>query len=60
MQLPTRQYLDKTVVPLLLEGITQLSKERLVAAHRHRRWKDLAVGGHNLFLEKLESLNPCS
>lgn len=26
--LPTRQYLDKTVVPVLLDGITQLSKER--------------------------------
>jgi len=26
--LPTRQYLDKTVVPVLLEGITALSKER--------------------------------
>jgi protein dpy-30 len=26
--LPTRQYLDRTVVPLLLEGITALSKER--------------------------------
>ena len=28
--LPTRQYLDKTVVPVLLEGITALSKERCV------------------------------
>jgi len=26
--LPTRQYLDQTVVPILLQGVTQLSKER--------------------------------
>jgi protein dpy-30 len=26
--LPTRQYLDKTVVPILLEGLAALAKER--------------------------------
>jgi hypothetical protein len=31
--LPTRQYLDRTVVPLLLEGITALSKERYDPPH---------------------------
>jgi hypothetical protein len=28
--LPTRQYLDQTVVPVLLEGLAVLSKERCV------------------------------
>lgn len=28
--LPTRQYLDQTVVPILLQAVTQLNKERLV------------------------------
>jgi hypothetical protein len=28
--LPVRQYLDQTVVPLLLQGLTQLAKERYV------------------------------
>ena len=27
-QLPVRQYLDQTVVPLLLEGMTKIGKER--------------------------------
>lgn len=26
--LPTRQYLDQTVVPILIQGLTTLSKER--------------------------------
>lgn len=26
--LPTRQYLDQTVVPILLQAVTQLNKER--------------------------------
>lgn len=28
--LPTRQYLDQTVVPILLQGLSTLSKERYV------------------------------
>lgn len=28
--LPTRQYLDQTVVPILIQGLTTLSKERLI------------------------------
>jgi len=28
--LPTRQYLDQSVVPILLQGLTALSKERYI------------------------------
>lgn len=42
--LPTRQYLDQTVVPILIQGLTTLSKERLITKILpHLIWKFLVV-----------------
>ena len=42
--LPTRSYLDQTVVPILLQGLSTLSKERLVKKVNNDTHAVLLVG----------------
>ena len=46
--LPVRKYLDSTVVPTLLQGLSKLSTERCVFAPFHARFRThcMALSGH--------------
>lgn len=52
--LPTRAYLDQTVVPILLQGLSVLAKERCVSAQH------LTAGGSNALLGENKDLQATS